>query len=129
MKLFIYSKKKKTKEGREFTSYWAYMMLTVKGEESKGKQRKSVNVSFTKDTNPKNITRGVLEGEFDCPRIYEVKEKDGKAKYPTIYVTKIDKFTEQKWHARQEDLIAEDIGGEDEPSSDGETETKDDLPF
>lgn len=125
MKVFIYCTEKKTKEGRKFRSYWAYMYLKVKGEEEKGKQRKSVNVSFHQGVDNSKITRGVLEGDFDLPERYEVKkDKDGKDKYPAIWVNSVKSFTEvpRKRNQNAADLIAEEItDGESGESESEET--------
>lgn len=113
-KLKIYSVK--TKEfGRRF---WSYMNIVVKGEESKGKQRKSVNVKFRKEINTYNLKRGIIDGEFDAPFIWEIKEetKDGKTKkvYPTIWVRKLENYTEQLAKHPQSDFILDDEKDEDE---------------
>lgn len=130
MKLFIHSTNKKTHDGRKFKSYWTYMMLTVRGEEAKGKQRKSVNVKFANGVDASKITRGVIEGDFDAPFVFEVTkdEKTGKDRYPTVWVNRIDSFTEVRPQHQQSDFIL------DEEVDSEETEiaadpNKSDLPF
>lgn len=134
MKVFIYSMEKKSKDGRKFRSYWAYMNLKVSGQEDKGKVAKSVRVAFHQGVDSSKITRGILEGDFDLPDKYAIKkDKDGKDKYPTIWVNSITSFKEVPYKRNQnaDDLIVEERSGEDAPSDDsGEgDEAKDELPF
>lgn len=129
MKFFIYSKNKKSKDGRSFRSYWTYMYLLVKGQEEKGKQRKSVNVSFLQGVNHSSITRGIVEGDFDAPFIYEIKkdEKTGKDKYPTLWVKRVDSFEEKTAKHQQSDFILEDEGETEEAEINAADDPK--LPF
>lgn len=129
MRFFIYSKNKKSKEGRTFRSYWAYMNIIVKGEEEKGKQRKSITVSFLQGVDHSKITRGVLDADIDAPFIYQVRpdEKTGKDRYPTIWVKHINSFTPKEAQHQQSDFFLEDEGETEETEVNPADDSK--LPF
>lgn len=100
IKLLLKSKKKKTKTGAQFRTYFTDVMIVVKGEESKGKQRKTVNVRFGEDVDTKPLVRGFLtvnEADIDLPFKYQIITKDdGKESYPTIFIRKYEKYEEKK---------------------------------
>lgn len=77
----------------EFLRYFAPVKMLVKGEESKGKQAKSLTVKFTKDVQlPKDARFFILtvdesKGQIGCPFIYEVTEdEDGNKIFPVIWI-------------------------------------------
>lgn len=92
--LKVLSKKITIKKGnskKTFNRYFTYMMLPVKGEESKGKQRKSVTVKFTQavkyDERFALVTVDVSKGQISAPKIYEIKQlEDGTKEYPTVWI-------------------------------------------
>lgn len=124
--LLLKSKKKQTKEGRQFRTYFTDVMMIVKGEESKGKQRKTLTVKFDKDCpNVSKLVRGLLtvdEKDIDLPFKYQIQEKDGKPSYPHIYIRKFEKYEEQKGKSTIQFITEEDetedtvIDDEDESS-------------
>ena len=109
----ILSKKITVKQGNKtktFPRYFTYMNLPVKGEEEKGKQRKSIVVKFTQavkfDERFALVTVDVSQGDISAPKVYEVKTnpETGKPEYPTVWiravrsVTKIEpKMNESDW--------------------------------
>lgn len=110
VELLLKSKKKQAKDGRQFRTYFTDVMIVVKGEEEKGKQRKTLTVKFDQGVNTKDIVRGLLqveEKDIDLPFKYQVKEKDGKETYPTIYIRKIAKYEERKGASTIEFLLDE----------------------
>lgn len=125
MKFFIYSKNKKTKEGRAFRAYWTYMMIVVKGEESKGKQRKAINVSFLQGVDHTKVVRGILDADIDAPFIYEIKkdEKTGKDRYPSIWVKRIDSYESKDRQHEQSDFFTEEVKGDETPELSDEQDT------
>lgn len=99
VKLLLKSKKKKTTSGATFRAYFTDVMIVVKGEEEKGKQRKTVNVKFDKDLSVKDVIRGIItcdEKDIDLPFKYQVQEKDSKPSYPTIFIRKYKSYEERK---------------------------------
>ena len=101
VKLLVKSKKKKNAStGAQFRTYFTDVMIVVKGEEAKGKQRKTVNVRFDQKVDTKNIVRGIItckEEDIDLPFKYQVITKDnGKESYPTIYIRKIESYEEKR---------------------------------
>ena len=112
IKLLLKSKKKQTKDGRQFRTYFTDVMIVVKGEESKGKQRKTLTVKFDKDCpNTSKLVRGYLtidEKEIDLPFKYQIVEKDGKPSYPSIYIRNFENYEEVKGKSTIEFLTEED---------------------
>ena len=101
VKLLVKSKKKKNAStGAQFRTYFTDVMIVVKGEEAKGKQRKTVNVRFDQKVDTKNIVRGIItckEEDIDLPFKYQVITKDnGKESYPTIYIRKVESYEEKR---------------------------------
>ena len=110
IELLLKSKKKQAKDGRQFRTYFTDVMIVVKGEEEKGKQKKTLTVKFDQGVNTKDIVRGLVqveEKDIDLPFKYQVKEKDGKETYPTIYIRKIAKYEERKGASTIEFLLDE----------------------
>lgn len=112
VKLLLKSKKKQTKDGRQFRTYFTDVMIVVKGEESKGKQRKTLTVKFDKDCpNTSKLVRGYLtidEKDIDLPFKYQIVEKDGKPSYPSIFIRKFENYEEVKGKSTIEFLTEED---------------------
>lgn len=109
----ILSKQITVKQGnkkRTFPRYFTYMMLPVKGEEQKGKQRKSVVVKFTQavkfDERFALVTVDVSKGDISAPRIYEVKEnaETGKPEYPTVWIRAVRSVTKIEPKMNESDL-------------------------
>lgn len=100
VKLLLKSKKKKAKNGSTFRTYFTDVNIVVKGEEEKGKQRKSITVKFDKDLKVSNLVRGIItvndDKDIDLPFKYQVLEKDGKPSYPVIFIRKYDSYEERK---------------------------------
>lgn len=112
IKLLLKSKKKQTKDGRKFRTYFTDVMIVVKGEEEKGQQRKSLTVKFDKDCpNTSNLVRGYLtinEKDVDLPFKYQIVEKDGKPSYPSIFIRKFESYEEVKGKSTIKFLTEED---------------------
>ena len=112
VKLLLKSKKKQTKDGRQFRTYFTDVMIVVKGEESKGKQRKTLTVKFDKECKGvSKLVRGYLtidEKDIDLPFKYQIVEKDGKPSYPSIYIRNFEKYEEVKGKSTIEFLTEED---------------------
>ena len=112
IRLLLKSKKKQSKDGRQFRTYFTDVMIVVKGEESKGKQRKTLTVKFDKDCpNTSKLVRGFLtvdEKDIDLPFKYQIVEKDGKPSYPSIYIRKFESYEEAKGKSTIEFLTEED---------------------
>lgn len=110
LELLLKSKKKTNQNGAEFRTYFTDVMILVKGEEDKGKQKKTLTVKFDKAVDTRNIIRGIVkveEKDIDLPFKYQVKEKDGKESYPTIYIRKIASYEERKGASTIEFLLEE----------------------
>ena len=110
LELLLKSKKKTNQNGAEFRTYFTDVMILVKGEENKGKQKKTLTVKFDKAVNTRNIIRGIVkveEKDIDLPFKYQVKEKDCKESYPTIYIRKIASYEERKGASTIEFLLEE----------------------
>lgn len=110
LELLLKSKKKTNQNGAEFRTYFTDVMILVKGEEEKGKQKKTLTVKFDKSVDTRNIIRGIVkveEKDIDLPFKYQVKEKDGKESYPTIYIRKIASYEERKGASTIEFLLEE----------------------
>lgn len=110
LELLLKSKKKTNQNGAEFRTYFTDVMILVKGEEEKGKQKKTLTVKFDKAVDTRNIIRGIVkveEKDIDLPFKYQVKEKDGKESYPTIYIRKIASYEERKGASTIEFLLEE----------------------
>lgn len=113
IKLLLKSKQKKTKDGKKkFRTYFTDVMIVVKGEESKGKQRKTITVRFDKDCpNTKNLVRGYItvdEKDVDMPYKWQIVKKDDKDSYPSIYIRKFENYEEVKGKSTIEFLLDED---------------------
>lgn len=113
VKLLVKSKKKKNAStGAQFRTYFTDVMIVVKGEETKGKQRKTVNVRFDKTVDTKNIVRGIItcnEADIDLPFKYQVITKEnGKESYPTIFIRKYESYEEKRGASTIEFITDED---------------------
>ena len=110
LELLLKSKKKTNQNGAEFRTYFTDVMILVKGEEEKGKQKKTLTVKFDKAVDTRNIIRGIVkveEKDIDLPFKYQVKEKDGKESYPTIDIRKIAEYEVRKGASTIEFLLEE----------------------
>lgn len=99
VKIRIYRGKAIQKGKNKIPTYYTKMMIAVKGEEEKGKQRKSVTLKFVSDVDSKNITSGLLTAvvkDVSFPRVYEITtdEETGKKKYPTVWIRSYKSFEE-----------------------------------
>ena len=91
------SKIQKTKDGKKkFRKFFTRVMIQVKGEEDKGKQKKSLTVRFAEGIETKDYIRGILsveDNDIEIPYQWAItKTDDGKDRYPSIYVKKVAKF-------------------------------------
>ena len=111
MKLLLKSKKKKSSNGAQFRTFFTDVMIVVKGEEEKGKQRKSITVRFDKSVDTSKLVRGFLtvdEKDIDLPFKYQIIEKDGKPSYPSIFIRKYESYEEKKGNSTIEFITEED---------------------
>ena len=112
IKLLLKSKKKKAKNGAQFRTFFTDVMILVKGEENKGKQRKSLTVKFDKNVNTSNLIRGYLtvdEKDIDLPFKYQVlKRDDGSDSYPIIFIRKFENYEEKRGNSTISFLTEED---------------------
>ena len=136
MKLRIYSTQKTTTDNngkkRKFTAYYTKMNLIVKGEESKGKQLKSVTVKFRKEVNTNGIKRGYLiinnSDDLNAPFIYSIEkdEETGKDVYPCVWVRGYDEYVEELRKHEQSDF---DVDEQETTSTEIKDVDNKDLPF
>ena len=116
VKLLLKSKKKRAKNGAQFRTFFTDVMIVVKGEESKGRQKKTLTVKFDKAVDTSKLIRGFItceDADIDLPFKYQVKTKeDGKVSYPTIYIRKIASYEENKGKSTIE-FITEESETED----------------
>ena len=111
VELLLKSKKKQAKDGRQFRTYFTDVMIVVKGEEEKGKQRKSITVRFDKSVDTSKLVRGFLtvdEKDIDLPFKYQIIEKDGKPSYPVIFIRKYESYEEKKGNSTIEFITEEE---------------------
>lgn len=111
VKLLLKSKKKKAKNGAQFRTFFTDVMIVVKGEEAKGKQKKTLTVKFDKSVDTSKLVRGFItcdEKDIDLPFKYQIQEKDGKDSYPTIYIRKYESYEEKRGKSTIEFLTDED---------------------
>lgn len=99
IKVSISKLNKKSKDGKKkWIEFRTPMMLVVKGEEEKGKQKKWVTVRFDESINTKELSRGILTlkvADISFPKVYEVtKDEDGKMKYPVVWINAFKEFRE-----------------------------------
>lgn len=131
---------KKSKDGkRKWVEFRTPMMLVVKGEEEKGKQKKWVTVSFDESINTKELSRGELTvkvADISFPKIYEITDKEDengeiKKKYPRVYVNAYKEFREIEREIENPFITDEPETEETEiDSEESETDSPDEkLPF
>ena len=101
VKLLVKSKKKKNANtGAQFRTYFTDVEIVVKGEESKGLQRKTIDVRFDKTVDTKNIVRGLItcnEEDIVMPYKWQIVTKDnGKESYPSVFIKKVLDYEEQR---------------------------------
>ena len=111
IKLLLKSKKKTAPNGAQFRTFFTSVMILVKGEEEKGKQRKTLTVKFDKAVDTSKLVRGYLEcneADIDLPFKYQIKQKDGKDSYPTIYIRKYENYEEKRGSSTIEFITDED---------------------
>lgn len=112
IKLLLKSKKKTTADGKkQFRTYFTSVLILVKGEEDKGKQRKTLTVRFDESVPTKDLVRGIVtvdEKDIDLPFKYQVQHKDGKDTYPYIYIRKIKSYEEKRGQSSIEFITDED---------------------
>ena len=134
-KLLLKSKKKKAKNGAQFRTFFTDVMILLKGEEEKGKQKKTLTVKFDKTVNTSELVRGYLtvdEKDIDLPFKYQVlKREDGSDSYPVIYIHKYEKYEEKRGSSTitfltEEDETEETAIDEDEVEEVEDEEVEDD---
>ena len=96
-KLLLMSKMQKTKDGKKkFRKFFTRVMIQVKGEEEKGKQKKSLTVKFADGIETKDFIRGILtceDNQIEIPYQWAITKKDdGTYRYPRIYVKQVVSF-------------------------------------
>lgn len=100
-KLLILKKINKTADGkRTFVSYTTKMNIADKGE--KELKTRWIEVRFTKDCIfAEGVDLDKVRGKFHlyttaenlrAPYFYEVKEEDGKKKYPRVFIDAVDRI-------------------------------------
>lgn len=99
IKIEITKLNKKSKDGKKkWVEFRTPMMLVVKGEDEKGKQKKWVTVKFDESINTKELSRGVLTvrvADISFPKTYTITEdEDGKKKYPVVWINAFKEFRE-----------------------------------
>ena len=143
--LKILSKKIETEVNgrkRTFNRYFSPVKIVVKGEEEKGRQRKSITVKFTQDvTLPKGVRFFILTVDTDkdqlgAPHVYEVtQDENGNPKYPVIWIRGYEELKPLKAKSRP---ITEDVEFETEDveteeheieNDEADTPNNDNLPF
>jgi len=104
IKILVTSRKRKSKDGKKkWIQFLTPMHLVVKGEESKGKQKRWVTVQFCGEKVKKGaediITRGTIDvkvADINYPKIYEItKDENGKDVYPVVKVFGFSNFDEK----------------------------------
>ena len=112
IKLLLKSKKAQTKDGKkQFRRFFTSVLILVKGEEAKGKQRKTLTVRFAEGVSTKDLVRGILtcdEKDIDLPFKYQVQQKDGKDTYPYIFIRKYKSYEEKHGQSSIEFITNED---------------------
>ena len=120
VELMVYTRQKKTKDGRKFVSYSTKYNFKEDGKEERVSHY--VTLKFTQDAfdgsevKLSDIKRGKLvvdSAQVGIPDKWEVTQKDGKDVYPVCYVRGgIKKFTaiakEHEFHFNTEDIIEEE---------------------
>lgn len=101
IKLLLMSKLVTKKDGNKFRKFFTRCKITVKGEEEKGKQLKTLNIRFDAEVKTKDFVRGYLtveDNNIDMPYQWQIKkdEKTGKDTYPYIYIKKVENYEEAK---------------------------------
>lgn len=99
IELFVYSQKKKTKDGKTFVKYStkaSFKMRDENGKLSKESVPHFIDIVFTDDAfesskvKKSEITRGILKvdgSKVGCPDVYEIKTKDdGTKEYPRCWI-------------------------------------------
>lgn len=94
MEYYAMTIKCKTEEsnGKKWTHYWTIQKFLVKGEENKGYQHKTITIKFDKSIDTSKLTNGFLivhKSNIIKPKIYEIKEENGKKIYPFLFVKEI----------------------------------------
>ena len=97
IKIMITKRNRKSKDGKKkWTEFRSPLMLIVKGEEEKGKQKKWLTVRFGDDVDTKNLSRGYLTvfvRDVSFPKVFEItKDETGKDKYPVVWVNSYQEF-------------------------------------
>lgn len=106
IKILVTKRKRKgEKNGKpiKWIQFLTPMSLVVKGEESKGKQKKWVNTVFCGDelkkTAEKIITRGEIDvkvSDISYPKKWEItQDENGKDVYPVVKVYGFSNFNEK----------------------------------
>lgn len=147
IKILVTSRKRKSKDGKKkWTQFLTPMSLVVKGEESKGKQKRWVTVQFCGDEIKKGaeriITRGdifVKVSDINYPKIYEItKDENGKEVYPIVKVFGFRDFQEKLIEMENpfitedetEETAIEDVADNTEESNESQLDLPDkNLPF
>ena len=93
----IHGEIKPKKDGiGDWPNFWTFRKMLVKNEENRGKQEKAISIKFGPLVDWSKIKRGWLvvhKSKIYVPKIYEIKEENGKIIYPAIIVYEIYSFT------------------------------------
>jgi len=97
IEIMITKRNRQSKDKKQkWVEFRSPLMLIVKGEEEKGKQKRWLTVKFGEDVDPKKLSRGyltVVVANVSFPKVYEItKDEDGKDKYPVVWVNSYEKF-------------------------------------
>jgi len=99
IKIMITKRNRQSKDKKQkWVEFRSPLMLIVKGEEEKGKQKRWLTVKFGENCETKNLSRGYLTvkvADVSFPKIYEItKDEDGKDKYPVVWINAYKEFRE-----------------------------------
>lgn len=82
-------------EGKKWPKFWTVLKFIVKGEENKGYQDKAISLKFDKSIDWTKLGGGFLvvhKSNIYKPKIYEIKEENGKKIYPYVFIKEIYSF-------------------------------------
>ena len=131
IKIMITKRNRKSKDGKKkWTEFRSPLMLVVKGEETKGKQKKWLTVRFGEECETKNLTRGYLTvkvADVSFPKVFEVTkdEETGKDKYPVVWINAYKEFREVELEV-ENPFITDEKETEEIEITDDESEVEED---
>lgn len=139
LNLKVLSKKcevEKDGKKRTFLTYFTPVKITVKGEEEKGLQRKTLSVKFVQECRipePKNflLTVDLDKKQISIPNVYEIKVNDkGEKEYPTVWIRGYESYKELHRKPKDENTaFGVTFEADTEEIEINDSDSKDDLPF